>query len=155
MKNILKKLVTGSLIMLAVIGLMIPMIAQATDETVTIDKEEYAEYNSYKEYQDYKRLKEKYGENEAINKNENTEKEYKKYNDNPVEIETISEDEYNEEIEDAKIKNLVYCIIFFLLAIINLILSIRHYFDDDFEIIYGILSISSFAMCIHCFTLLF
>lgn len=84
--------------MIAAMGLITPIIAQATDETVTISKEEYESLKKSTE----------------INKNENTGKEYKKYNDIPVEIENISEDEYNEHNEEVekinKIAGFIFCI---------------------------------------------
>ena len=123
MKNILKKIMTGSLIMIAAMGLITPITAQATDETVIIDKEEYAEY---KEYQNYKELQEKYGEN--------IEKEYKKYNDNLVEIENISEDRYNKENDKSEKRyRFSSCIIVFILFILFLVETIQSFKDKDFD----------------------
>ena len=118
MKNILKKIMTGSLIMIAAMGLITPITAQATDETVIIDKEEYAEY---KEYQDYKKSLEKYGKDTEIDKN-------------TVKTENISEDRYNKENDKSEKRDrFSSCIIVFVLFILFLVETIQSFKDKDFD----------------------
>ena len=96
--------------MIAAMGLITPITAQATDETVIIDKEEYAEY---KEYQDYKKSLEKYGKDTEIDKN-------------TVKTENISEDRYNEENDKSEKKdNFFYCFIIFAFFIFALVKYIQ------------------------------
>ena len=125
MKNILKKIMTGILIMIAAMGFITPVIAQATDETVTIDKEEYSEY---KEYQDYKKSQEKHGKDTEIDKNEKTQKKYKKIvsiNGNLIEYESISEKEFKAELERT------YLICMIVLLIFSFAFFIWSLFDRD------------------------
>ena len=111
--------------MIAAMGLITTITAQATDETVTISKEEYESLKKSTE----------------INKNENTGKEYKKYNDTPVKIENISEDEYNkynEEVEKSnKIVGFILCSIFVMVFVGFLYFCIKNikFIVSDFFII--------------------